>query len=216
MDTWYTFDNYGYTLGKVPTLIMDILRVEREKHATGDPVSRHMNKNLVGQINKEHDVSHLKKIRIVEDFLLHSGQTYVSSFNLPQTPNEVAVLDSDKWGIAIRNIWMNIQEQGEYNPPHMHTGVMSFVIWFEIPYDLQEEKALNNSKYSNQPANGDFFFHPINTMGQFTSVSMNVGRDKEGVICVFPAKLVHSVSPFFTTDKQRVTFSGNFVFEKVK
>jgi hypothetical protein len=216
MGTAYTFSNHGYVLIEVPTQVMDILRVEREKHATGDPALRDMNSTLIGQINKEHDVSHLKEIAPVRDFLLHSAQTYATIFNLSRVPSDVSSLNSDKWDIELDNMWMNIQERGEYNPTHNHKGIISFVVWFEIPYNLQEEKELNNSKYSNLPANGDFFFHPIDILGQFGVVPMNVGKDKEGTICVFPAKLFHSVNPFFTTDKQRVTFSGNFVLKKVK
>ena len=216
MGTAHTFNNYGYAFIEVPTQVMDILRVEREKHATSDPVLRDMNSTLIGQINKEHDVSHLKEAASVRDFLLHSAQTYATIFNLPRIPSDVSGLNPDEWDIELDSMWMNIQERGEYNPTHNHKGVISFVIWFEIPYNLQEEKELNNSKYSNLPSNGDFFFHPINVLGQFGSVAMNIGKDKEGTICVFPAKLLHSVNPFFTTDKQRVTFSGNFVLKKVK
>ena len=216
MTTGHTFNNYGYTLNKVPPQIMDILRAEREKHATDDPISRYMNNNLAGQINKEHSLAHIKEIPLAKDFLLRAAQTYATHFNLPLMPNEVVNSTSDKWSIEIVNIWMNIQEQGEYNPIHSHAGVMSFVIWFEIPYDLQEEKTLNNARYSSQPANGDFFFHPINILGELDSVPMNIGKDKEGTICVFHAKLLHSVSPFFTTNKQRVTFSGNFAYKKVE
>jgi hypothetical protein len=216
MTTWHTFNNYGYTLEKVPVQVMDILRVEREKYAVGDPISRTANGNLVGQINKEHDLAHLKETPIVKDFLLQEARTYAECFNLPRKPSDVTYDESTEWDICINAIWMNIQERGEYNPPHKHSGLMSFVIWFEIPYDISEEKALNNSKYSNHPGNGDFFFHPISTVGSFTSVAMNVGKDKEGSICVFDAKLLHSVNPFFTTDKQRVTFSGNFGFKELK
>jgi hypothetical protein len=211
MSTWHTFDNFGYTLTKVPSQIMDILRVERKKHATGDPVLRHMNKNLVGQINKEHDVTHIKEVPHVKDFLLDSAQTYANIFNLPRVPNDVYT-NHDEWDICVDKMWMNVQERGEYNPIHSHKGIMSFVIWFEIPYDIQEEKSLNNAKYSNLPSNGDFFFHPINTFGQLYSVPMNVGKNSEGTMCMFHAKLLHSVTPFFTTNKQRVTFSGNFTF----
>jgi len=216
MGTAYAFNNYGYTLIETPAEVMDILRVEREKYATGDPSLRYMNKSLVGQINKEHDVSYLKEVPQVKDFLLDSAQMYANAFNLPRVPNDVIGMNSNEWDICIDYMWMNIQERGEYNPPHNHKGIMSFVIWFEIPYNIQEEKLLNNSKYSNIPSNGDFFFHPINILGQFNSMAMNVGKDKEGTMCIFHSKLLHSVNPFFTTDKQRVTFSGNFVFKKVE
>lgn len=216
MTTGYTFNNHGYTLNKVPFQVMDTLKVEREKYGTEDPISRHMNNNLAGQINKEYNVAHIKEIPLIRDFLLQEAKIYATYFNLPVWPNDVVILDSDKWDIEIIEIWMNIQEQGEYNPLHSHTGLMSFVIWFEIPYDLREEKALNNARYSNNPANGDFFFHPINALGVIDSVAMNIGKEKEGTICVFHAKLSHSVNPFFTTNKQRVTFSGNFGYKKVQ
>jgi hypothetical protein len=214
MNSWHTFDNYGYALFKVPAEVMEILGAERAKHGTSEIFPKYINATLAGQISKEYEVSHLKNLVPVKSFLDNVAKIYVDTFNVAKLPSEVVDIEASDWDIVINRLWMNIQERGEYNPVHIHGGVISFVIWFEIPYDLDEEKALNNSRYSNQPSNGDFFFHPINTLGQFTSVPMHVGKDKEGTICVFHAKLAHSVNPFFTTDKQRVTFSGNFSYKK--
>lgn len=216
MSTWHTFNNFGYTLDKVPSEVMSILKTEREKRRVGVPESRDMNIQLAGQIDKEYDVSFLKDVPQVKHFLHQVLNIYREVFDFPSQPNNVIPACTGVWDIEIGSLWMNIQEQGEYNPIHAHGGVVSFVIWFEIPYDLAGEKKLSNSRYSNLPANGDFFFHPINTLGRVQSIPMNVDKNKEGTICMFDAGLLHSATPFFTTDKQRVTFSGNFFYKERK
>ena len=40
--------------------------------------------------------------------------------------------------IKLRNLWVNYQKQNEYNPIHTHSGIVSFVIFVDIPYGSEE------------------------------------------------------------------------------
>ena len=42
---------------------------------------------------------------------------------------------------------------------------------------------------------------------------LNVDKSYEGKILVFPAELMHSVNPFYTSDEYRITVSGNVIFK---
>jgi hypothetical protein len=35
--------------------------------------------------------------------------------------------------------WVNFQEKYEYNPIHLHDGVFSYVIWYQIPFYKEDE-----------------------------------------------------------------------------
>ena len=48
-------------------------------------------------------------------------------------------LPSD-YKLFISDLWVNYQKKYEFNPPHSHSGVASFVIFIHIPYDLSEEE----------------------------------------------------------------------------
>ena len=43
---------------------------------------------------------------------------------------------------CLDKLWVNFQKQHEFNPPHNHAGVFSFVIWVKIPTDWREQHAL--------------------------------------------------------------------------
>ena len=36
--------------------------------------------------------------------------------------------------IKLHNLWVNYQKKNQYNPIHVHSGVVSFVIFVDIPY----------------------------------------------------------------------------------
>jgi hypothetical protein len=104
-------------------------------------------------------------------------------------------------------------ERGEFNPPHDHSGVFSFVIWLQIPYTLEEEYKNGPGAMSNEPINGEFSFTYPDITGRTQIARMGADRTKEGYLCLFPHMLFHSVAPFYTTDQTRISVSGNLKFK---
>jgi len=41
--------------------------------------------------------------------------------------------------IVLSNLWCNFQKKYEFNPPHDHSGVFSFVVFIKIPYSFKKE-----------------------------------------------------------------------------
>jgi hypothetical protein len=131
---------------------------------------------------------------------LHTYPHYISSFK-----------------VATRNMmykngdpWINIQKKGEYIPVHNHDGVVSFVTWVNIPYDIEEELNLEKDKRS---VNSCLQFHYKNICGVDSSHDFRVSKQDEGGIIMFPSALSHTVYPFYTSDDVRISVSGCIYFD---
>tara|TARA_Y100000004_G_scaffold188738_1_gene243329 strand:- start:85 stop:771 length:687 start_codon:yes stop_codon:yes gene_type:complete len=107
--------------------------------------------------------------------------------------------------------WINFQKKHEFNPSHDHTGIYSFVLWIQIPYDLKEELEFQNCKNSNEPLNSLFCFYYLNQYGQIVESELPIDKTWEGTMILFSSKLRHQVFPFFTSDDYRISISGNLI-----
>ena len=107
------------------------------------------------------------------------------------------------------SLWVNYQKQHEFNPPHTHAGIYSFVIFMKIPTKWEEQHALPFSGNSNAPRASDFTFDYMDCYGEPKSETFNMGPEWENKMLFFPAKLRHGVYPFFNCDEERITISGN-------
>ena len=119
----------------------------------------------------------------------------------------------------MNSFWGNYQKKNEFNPPHNHTGIYSFVLFLKIPYDLEEEKeyfTTTNSPFKDRKGvNSCFCFrYHIPFSGKIVDFPIRISKDDEGTGFFFPSCAVHSVFPFYTTDEYRITISGNMDFKK--
>ena len=112
------------------------------------------------------------------------------------------------------DMWVNYQKQYEFNPPHRHTGMFSFVVFVKIPTYWKEQHALPFSANSNNPCASDFQFLMGQGMGDVATIEISLEPEDEGRMLFFPAWLSHQVFPFYGTDKERITISGNIIFQK--
>lgn len=108
----------------------------------------------------------------------------------------------------LKELWVNFQQQYEVIPLHDHTGLFSFVIWMKIPYSWEDEaKLAGDRSYTNQI--GNFVFVDSNLKEHVIQMS----PEMEGQMIIFPSHLHHMVYPFYTTDKERTSISGNIFFD---
>jgi hypothetical protein len=112
-------------------------------------------------------------------------------------------------------LWVNFQKKGECLPVHNHTGMFSFVIWMDIPYHYKDEIKLPfaRSNCKKNPPGGNFSF----TFSDGTSRVMKnhyikLSPEMNGYCCFFPSDLCHQVYPFYTSDKDRISISGNIMY----
>ena len=111
--------------------------------------------------------------------------------------------------ICLNKFWVNYQYKTEFNPMHIHTGIISFVIWLKIPTDGEEQHNLPIAKNSNTPSASDFAFAYTDIIGNIQSYQIQLSPKDNGLMMVFPASLNHQVYPFYECDKKRVSISGN-------
>ena len=113
----------------------------------------------------------------------------------------------------LKDFWVNFQKENEFNPLHNHNGVFSFVIWIKIPTDWKEQHKISFSSNSNKPSASNFEFKYTSILGDIMHHSYLLDKNAEGQILFFPAKLMHTVYPFYNCDKERISISGYILFD---
>ena len=114
----------------------------------------------------------------------------------------------------LTGLWVNFQKKGEFQPIHSHTGVFSFVIWMDIPYHSKDEAKLPLAKSSCKiPPGGNFSFAYSDGISRTVKEQfIEMSPDMNGHCCFFPSNLAHQVYPFYTSDKDRISISGNIMY----
>jgi len=117
----------------------------------------------------------------------------------------------------LHGLWVNFQKKYEFQPIHDHSGLFSFVIWMDIPYHCKDEAKLPFSNPNDAiPAGGNFgFVHSNDNCRSVSEYIIQMSPKMNGCCCIFPSDLSHVVYPFYTSDKDRISISGNIVFEMV-
>ena len=172
-------------------------------------------KELAGNISRSLAMKDDKNIMIdtVLSGLFHSDLQEVFIQRIERSFNQIYPKDRSFGKPAspvLGPLWVNFQKKYEYNPLHNHGGMFSFVIWMKIPYDYENEKELPWVKGSNSET----------TVGNFVLLdpSMNnhiffMNKNIEGHCLFFPSNFFHMVYPFYTSDEERISISGNIYFE---
>ena len=112
--------------------------------------------------------------------------------------------------VVLKKFWVNYQKKGEYNPLHDHSGMFSFVIWMKIPYNIEDEMEVPWVKGTNsQGTSGSF----ILVDKSLTSHQFSMSKDMEGYCVFFPSNFAHMVYPFYTSDEDRISISGNIFWQ---
>jgi len=114
---------------------------------------------------------------------------------------------------GLDRLWVNFQKQHEFNPMHNHSGVYSFVVFMKIPTDWREQHEIPFVKESNSPKASNFEFVYIDIMGNIRPYTYSLDSSFEGIMLFFPAEMMHQVYPFYNCEEERITISGNIVYD---
>ncbi len=117
---------------------------------------------------------------------------------------------------CLEGLWVNFQRKHEFNPVHEHTGILSFVIWMNIPTDAKEQHNLPISKRSNNPMASNFVFYYQNLLGEMCEHRFELDKSANGKMVLFPATLQHCVYPFYDCEEERVSISGNLKYRRLE
>jgi len=90
------------------------------------------NKNLIGQIEKELVLDVHETVRQYFNGIVISSK--LAEDRLKKVSDLWRTIDNKKNlpNIYLGDMWVNFQKKHEYNPPHTHSGLFSFVIFCSI------------------------------------------------------------------------------------
>ena len=119
-------------------------------------------------------------------------------------------------------IWSNIQEPREYNPPHMHTGHFSFVIYCRNDLQKYSIEELQDNEYDKPHDDKDTGGGNWGDNRKLAGlIELQYGEPnwmnwntyqfvpKRGDIIIFPSWLRHTVYAHYQKDCVRVSVAGN-------
>lgn len=153
--------------------------------------------NVVGHIEKILNVKPSNNLkRILTDFIFE----YCKNFNFIHKPDHLSINDT---------AWINLQKKYEFNPIHTHPGVLSWILWLQIPYNLEEELSLPISFDTSSKRTSLLEFSYSRLDGGKQQFPLFIDKTWEGGMLMFPSDLEHTVYPFYTSDSCRISVSGN-------
>ena len=199
------FNNLGYLSSSLSDV--DLMPIRKEIQEIIDrrfELTEKSTTTLAGNIEKEYYLSQSKEY--LDGLLWPFCEEYNSIFRYMRSIN---VLTQDV-PLILDKVWVNFQEKNEFNPLHNHGGIYSFVIWIDIPYSIQDEMNHPSTRDSNNQCAGHFTFTYINVLGDIQSVNIPADMTYNNRILFFPARMMHSVNPFRTSDGLRISVSGNY------
>lgn len=194
--------NPGVLRGELPK---DVFAKMKENCLNGF-VTEKYNHELVANIKDEFYYPHEKHPELRE-FLIETYNVWRKTFGCNENlaPNQYP---------DVYDMWVNYQRKGEYNPNHNHGGDVSFVIWTQIPYDIDEELKVEHYTKKNDQLRKAAFEFTYSTMNYGTRMATFwINKYDEGVIFMFPSNMIHCVYPFTTTDEVRISVAGNMTIK---
>jgi hypothetical protein len=201
--------NVGLTNGLIPPNIYQALNQEIVDIHTASETGTldkngivQMNNSLAGQITKEYQIT--KSRQLLDPYLEEMGRAYQKEWNYYPKENP----NNNK--LTVESVWVNMQKKLEVNPLHNHDGTLSFVAWLHVPFKLEDERNMPNCKNARTvELSSTFQFVYTTALGNIANCPMFVESGWEGKIIMFPAKLLHMVYPFQTSDDYRISIAGN-------
>src|SRR5210317_2046604 len=106
--------------------------------------------------------------------------------------------------VRLDTLWINFSQKHDFNPPHTHTGILSFVIFCQVPKEIFEVQADSNAQRA-----GEILFQYGEPITKLMGNEFPV-KPYENLMFIFPADLSHYV-PAYWVDAERISVSGNFI-----
>ena len=145
-------------------------------------------------------------LKYVDRYLKTLESYYQESFIIDRMITSVKKdrLQSYKeYKLLLDTLWINFQKRYDYNPPHNHDGILSFVIYCKVPNNLDQEQPISNTKHA-----GKIVF----SYGEYMDLTISdfTVTPYKNLMFIFPSKLKHTV-PSYWVDEERVSVSGNII-----
>jgi len=198
------FPNVGVVEAQLPEdVTKDIWKVIKKARKNPDNMKGELAGNISSSIRLDSSSPLLEKFisEVIPSFMDSHIQNYGAPWRAVMKEGE---------GFNLESLWVNFQKKHEFNPPHDHSGVFSFVIWMQIPTSYAEQRKLPVCAESNADNHiSNFAFSYTNTMGRVSTFAYNMEKEAEGYMVMFPSQMLHQVFPFYENDGERISISGN-------
>tara|TARA_A100001015_G_C14881911_1_gene668801 strand:+ start:220 stop:858 length:639 start_codon:yes stop_codon:yes gene_type:complete len=205
------FPNIGVVEGQLPAdMVTNIWSVIDEARDNPVDSKAELAGNISSSIKLDRNSELLKDFtgETVPAFMKQHMEAYGPPYRMVMKEGEQFYLES---------LWVNFQRQHEFNPPHDHAGVYSFVIWMQIPTSYEEQRKLPIAVESNADNHiSNFAFSYTNTLGRVSTFAYNMEKEAEGYMVMFPSAMLHQVFPFYENDGERISISGNINIGEIK
>ena len=172
-------------------------RGKKQKVSSGNP-------HLAGVLGDQRDYREKDKEWFVKEF-----QPYVDEYVEGNCRWCRTQYSEPQWtkSFSLLGLWINYMKETEYNPEHVHTGMLTWVIYLKTPDLAEERKKYEGTSYG---PGGILFKYGENSPTKWAEHT--VAYDPEpGYMWMFPCMLRHEVIPF-KTPGERISVSGNLYF----
>ena len=131
-------------------------------------------------------------LNLIKNFLKDMQEQYIKTY--PEYLEHITVLNKPA-PLAFGEMWINYQKKGEHIPLHIHDGVFSYNIWIKIP------------------VKSVFVFNYSTIIGKQVVHKINLNKEDEGNVILFPSLLQHIVYPFQKSNQTRISIAGNIYLD---
>ena len=107
-------------------------------------------KGLIGHINEEYNIVKSDNANFIEYENFIKRCAFDKYFNSFWDKTDILTEGCD---LQIKQTWVNFQKKYEFNPPHNHSGVFSWIIFLSIPYNLEDEDRVFPEVSTNSKGN---------------------------------------------------------------
>lgn len=206
---------YGYSLCTLPDQIYS--EVKGKVNNFSNSYKENVGKYLAGQIDEEYNFPIPNSFDNWLKGYINLFQEKSNYFQKFTSLKSSVATPTPSISLASGDTWINYQYKYEYNPPHIHSGILSWVLWYQIPYLIKNEQSQGPGKNKlknthSTSSNGIFQFQYVEG-GNIAQENLFVDKTWEKLVVLFPADLNHTVYPFYTSDEARITIAGNVKLE---
>jgi uncharacterized protein (TIGR02466 family) len=193
---YHHFGPYLYQT-KLPQYIIDRLLVDGKK------CKQNVGHELAGHIDNQFSYEDETM-----DWFTDEMQPVISSYRQGHCEYHGVAHDPITWDL--QTLWVNFMKAGDYNPIHTHDNDYSFVIFLQVPEELDKEA--DEFKGTDIKPATLYFQFAMSSRPKWATTDTRI-RPRVGDMYIFPSSLEHTVIPF-KSDVTRISVSGNINIDK--
>ena len=179
----------------IPTPYIDMLNNYGDKISSSDKKSKQLDwsHNLIGNVKQEHTIeNHIWQNKPDEhlptffNWIGHCTNTYIKTKLNDGDKVDKAVAKKGIKKMLLHKSWLVNSIAGDFNPPHMHSGMLSAAGWLKMPPSVEKDEEREQAGWI------EFIHGTPHMLVDFKyPIKPSVGK-----IFFFPAWLIHEVFPF--------------------